>query len=92
MFSQGTSHCYLNIATREPTINFLKGVSDYILVDHFPRRLCPGEGDGGGIRGHTAEGGRGGGYRGKMQQYYSYIDTGFQNWNSGLCDRHDVYQ
>ena len=46
---RGARHLYLGGGTSEPTGHLSEGVRDFVLVHHFPRRLCPGEADGGGI-------------------------------------------
>ena len=55
-----TRHRLHDIATSKPTVIFHEGVSDEILVDHFSSWLCPGEADGGGVRGGATEVSRGG--------------------------------
>ena len=58
--SEATSHCFHNVITTKPTVIFYEGVSNEIIVHHFSSWLCPGEGDGGGVRGGATEGSRGG--------------------------------
>ena len=58
--SGATVHCYHDIVTTKPTVIFHEGVSDDIIVHRFSSWLCPGEGDGGGVRGGATEGSRGG--------------------------------
>ena len=58
--SGATRHCFHDIVTTKPTVILHEGVTDDIIVDHFSSWLCPGEGDGGGVRGGASEGSRGG--------------------------------
>ena len=57
--SGATRHCYPNIATNKPTVILHEGVSDEVIVNHFSSWLCPGEGDGGGVRRGATKGSRG---------------------------------
>ena len=60
MCSGATIHSFHDIVTTKPTVILHERVSDEILVYHFSGWLCPGEGDGGGVRGGATEGSRGG--------------------------------